>query len=102
MRHGQILLLGLLVVALGGCRFGGPVQTTSMLGQSPLVGPVGSDVVIMDVALLERPVGDSYINHDLWLLADEQQIPFERKASLEQNGFVVGVVAGITPSRLGK
>src|SRR5262249_53098611 len=63
-------------------------------------GPTGSDVIQMDVALVERPIGDRYINQDFWDFADEQIVALERKAVLEDNGFRIGQVGGITPAEL--
>jgi hypothetical protein len=63
-------------------------------------GPSGAEVVQLDVALLECPVGDRYINQELWTLIDEQVIALERKAILEDNGFRVGQVGGIPPAGL--
>jgi hypothetical protein len=54
----------------------------------------------MDVALLECPVGDPIINHELWNSVDEQVVSLERKAVLEDNGFRIGQIGGITPARL--
>jgi hypothetical protein len=54
----------------------------------------------MDVALVERPAGDAYVNRELWDLADEQALPYERKAALQDNGFRVGQVGGMTPPGL--
>jgi hypothetical protein len=54
----------------------------------------------MDVALIERPIGDPFINREIWLIADEQTIPFERKSVLEENGFRVGLIGGTTPAGL--
>src|SRR5436305_7184312 len=93
------LLLGLLAVPLLGCAADGPVRSTSWLERlRPFHGPVGPDVVQMDVALLERPVGDPALNQGLWALADEQVIALEQKGVLEDNGFRVAQVGGITPA----
>jgi hypothetical protein len=54
----------------------------------------------MEVALLERRVGDPYLNEGLWRLADEGGLDFERKAVLEDNGFRVGQVGGVTDELL--
>jgi hypothetical protein len=58
---------------------------------------MGSDVVQLDVALIDRPFGDSYINRDLWPLLDDQVTGLEKKAILDDNGFRVGQVVGPTP-----
>ena len=36
----------------------------------------------------QRPVGDRYLNQDLWTLADEQAVSVERRAALEGIGSV--------------
>lgn len=102
MRHRGTLLLGLWVTLLGGCVGGGqPLASTSWLptGQ-PFRGPSGPDVVQMETALLEGPVGDSFFNQDLWTLTDDQVIDLDRKALLQANGLRVGQVGGLTPARL--
>jgi hypothetical protein len=63
-------------------------------------GPAGSDVIQMEVALLERPLGDHYINQDFWAVADEQVVAAECQAVLADNGFRVGQVGGLLPAEL--
>jgi hypothetical protein len=76
------------------------VRNTSWLQPfRPATGPAGTDVVHMDVALVELPVGDRFLNKDLWTLADEQVIALDRKAVLEDNGLKVGHL-GVPPARL--
>src|SRR5207302_21931 len=62
--------------------------------------PVGPDVVQIEMVLLERPLNDRYINDELWQAADEQVVPLESKAVLEENGFRVGQIGGLTPAGL--
>jgi hypothetical protein len=101
MRHGQALWIGLLAGLLAGCSSGPPVHTTNWLDRllSP-AGPVGSYAVQLDFALIERPLGDGYLNQDLWVAADEQVIALEKRALLEGNGIRIGQVGGITPAGL--
>jgi hypothetical protein len=61
---------------------------------------MGADVIQMDVALIERPVGDRYLNQDLWNLTDEQIVAPGRMAALEDNGLKVGQLGGIPPAGL--
>lgn len=92
---------GLLCVLLAGCLSHETAHKAAWLERlRPFQGPDVADVVVMDVALLERPVGDHYLNADLWDLADEQVVPLEQKSLLEENGFRVGQVGGITPPGL--
>ncbi len=62
--------------------------------------------MFLDVAIIERPLGDSFLNQELWSEADEQAIradvgeqavSLERKTALEKNGFRVGQVGGLMP-----
>jgi hypothetical protein len=100
MRHGSALLL-LSTLTLIGCTSEKPVRSGSWFDRllQP-AGPTGPEAVQMDVALLERPLGDPYINRDLWDAADEQVIPLESRGILEDNGFRIGQIGGITPARL--
>lgn len=101
MHQRWALLLGLLAGSFVGCATDQPTHSTSWLDRLRGVrGPTGPDVVMMEVALLERPVGDRYLNQDLWALADEGVVAMERRALLEDNGLRIGQVGGITPAEL--
>lgn len=103
MNYGRGLVFALLAVFLAGCANVKAVQTTthSWLDRFRRVtGPQGPDVVQIDVALVERPAGDPYINGPLWACADEQVVALESKAILEDNGFRIGQIGGITPVEL--
>ncbi len=96
MRQWQGLLLGLLTGLLVGCTTAEPARTTSWLDRLRTIQPpTGTDVVQMQVALIEQRVGDPYLNEGLWILADEGIIPFERKQVLENNGFRIGQVGRV-------
>jgi hypothetical protein len=99
-----------VVVALGcgtlaGCVSNKTERTTARLHGPPLAGVIGEDVVYLDVFILERPLGDSFFNRELWTEADEeairaegeQPISLERKTALEKNGFRVGQLGGSLP-----
>src|SRR5262249_27208234 len=94
------LLPGLLIALLAGCTSATTHTTSWWERLRPFQGPTGPDVVCMDVALIERPIGDPYLNDELWTSADEQGGALERKAVLDENGLRVGLIGGITPSRL--
>ena len=96
MRQGCVLLMGLF---FGGCILEGP--TTSWLGRPRVFqGPSGSDVIQLDVAVLEGPVGNRAFNHDLWGMTDEQGIAPETQTTLEENGLRFGQIGGIAPQEL--
>src|SRR5262245_20577897 len=102
MRHGPALLLGLCFCLLVGCTTAQPIMRTTTWLERFLTpaGPTGPDTVQMDVALLERPLGDAYVNNELWNSADEQVVALESKALVEDNGFRIGQIGGITPAGL--
>jgi hypothetical protein len=62
--------------------------------------PQGPDVVQLHVAIVERRLGDQFINQSLWPSTDEQAAGIERLALLENNGFRVGQVIGSLPGEL--
>jgi hypothetical protein len=103
MYHRQAVVLGLLAGLLAGCATGQPATHTAWLNRlRPFHGPAGPDILQMDVALLEREVGDPTIDHDVWAVVDEQVVSPERRALLEDNGFRVGQIGGMPPAALQK
>lgn len=102
MRQAQALGLVLLIGLTAGCISDGVKRSAARF--NPLrglaAGPVGADVVQLDVALVERPLGDRYLNGELWDLADEQAVSFEKKAALDDNGFRIGLIGGMPPAGL--
>ena len=101
MRRRQAPVLGLLIGLLVGCASDKPVHSSAWFERwRPFRGPAAADVIQMEVSLVERAPGDSFINQELWALADEQIIPLERKAVLEENGFHIGQLGGNTPAGL--
>ncbi len=95
MRRGTPLALvfvcGCMLPSLG--RLDGP--TTSF---KPVVGPHGADVVGLEVAVLEVPIGDRFVNSGLWATIDEQVVDLDHKATLDDNGFRVGLIGGVRPT----
>jgi hypothetical protein len=98
-----------VVVGLGmlaGC-FSAPAErSTARLHAPAFTGLVGDDVVFLDVAVIERLLGDGFVNYELWREADEQtvrgdddepSVSLERKTVLEKNGFRIGQIGGLLP-----
>jgi hypothetical protein len=102
------VLIVLGCAALTGCLSGSGERTTARLHSPPMAGVVGDDVIYVDVAIIERPLGDAFLNRELWSEADEEVVhidaeqfaSLERKTALEKNGFRVGQVEGQLPTKL--
>lgn len=98
MRHAGAVIV--LLLGLPGCFVPGTKQTVS---RSPRPDqPLDSrlNLVQLDVALLERPVGDPFLNGELWNYTDEQVVGLDRKGVLDGNGFRIGQIVGMPPGRL--
>lgn len=96
MRHGCVLFVGLF---FGGCVLESP--TTGLWTRlHPFQGLTGSDVIQLDVAVLEAPVADPMLNQQVWKLADELELAPETQTLLEKNGIRVGLIGGIAPKEL--
>ena len=103
MRRTGLGFIALFALGLSGC-FLSRMDASSLWpsrSHSAEAAP-GPDMVFMDVALLEVPVGDRYVNEELWNAADEQiqSIPPSLRKTLEENGLRIGLVGGRTPDGL--
>src|SRR5262249_46792225 len=91
-------LLALAAGAPAGCAADRPAPAASWLQRfRPFQGAAEGDAVGMDVALVEVPVGDPFLNGGLWTFVDESAVPLEQKGVLEGKGFRAGRV-GAAPS----
>src|SRR5207253_2135701 len=52
---------------------------------------------ILEVALIERPAGDAYINGALWDSVDEMMVDLDRRSALDDNGLRLGQLVGSPP-----
>ncbi len=99
IRDARAVLLVVLAVQPAGCLPARPdADAAATARRVALVPPAG--VIRMDVAVIERPAGDTYLNRSLWELADEQAVDLEHKPALDDNGFRVGLIGGLLPADL--
>ena len=100
MRRARIVWLGILALSLTGCFHDRPARSSSLLDRLRLGGPTGPEAVFIEYAVIERPLGNSAMNRDVWANIDELIFPTETRTLLAENGFRVGVVGGLLPSEL--
>jgi len=55
------------------------------------------DHALIEVALIERPVGDDYINHQVWKHTDELLVDLDRRKAHDENGLRIGQLVGAPP-----
>jgi hypothetical protein len=94
----RLTLVPLVFLLLAGCAWQDQNVTSSSswlqrLGNQPFEAPHA----ILEVALIERPYGDPYINRELWDSVDELAVDLDRRAILDDNGLRVGQLVGIPP-----
>src|SRR5207302_1139434 len=92
-----LALIPLLLCNLSGCLWTDEVDHSSFLKrfQNQTISP---DHALIKVALIERPLGDDFINQRLWQHADELIVDLEKHGALEENGFRIGQLVGTPPS----
>jgi hypothetical protein len=97
----RAVILVLLAVWPTGCLTTRPDRSPTLSeARRAFQGPVGEDVVHLQVALIERPAGDRYLNQELWELVDDEGMGFERKKVLKANGLRVCQIGGQPPAGL--
>jgi hypothetical protein len=96
MRRWGTVLPMLLCVSLTGCFTADTARSTGWLEQmrKPRL-PLGPDGVLMDVVLIELPLGDKFLNGEIWQSTDCLAVGLECQALLADNGLRAGPVIGI-------
>ncbi len=98
-----VLLGGLALCLLTGCISDtqGSASSWTETFRKFNTGKIG-EMVQIDVALLERPVGDAFLNKEIWNpdFTDEQILDLDQQQGLAKNGFRIGQIVGPTPENL--
>lgn len=102
IRQLSAMVLVLATAVLGCCGLPSWPAPPESMRTAPPAPPAttSAQVVVVDVALIERPRGDSYLDQGLWDLGNEQGVDLETKPILEENGLRVGQIGGLLPARL--
>ena len=86
---------------VGGCLPTRPAPMPSLAGsRNGQHSEPDPNTVVLDLAFLERPIGDDYLNGELWTATDQHIVDIERQAELEDNGLRIGQVVGVMPGKL--
>jgi hypothetical protein len=102
MRRVSVAIAVVVCACLASCM---PIQSVGrsigLVKPKPNTIPAGPDSMLVEVAPLIVPIGDRYANEGVWTATDEQVLPADVRARLQDNGFRVGlVVSGHTPDGL--
>ncbi|VTU00080.1 Uncharacterized protein OS=Planctomyces limnophilus (strain ATCC 43296 / DSM 3776 / IFAM 1008 / 290) GN=Plim_2225 PE=4 SV=1 [Gemmataceae bacterium] len=90
------LLLVLACVSGAGCVHRRPSVTTIVKSLTP---PRQIEGLVVESVLVEQPLGDTFIDRDLWTEVTPVGSP-ETRVLLDENGLRVGVVSGTGPQKL--
>ena len=92
--------VALLCFLLGGCVSADGSDPTSAWQAMRVDTDPGPDRVLLDVALVQSPREDPFLDRHVWASADEMVLSPEQRELLELNGFRVGVLVGSPPEQL--
>jgi len=100
MRAVGLLPLVLLLLASGCATIDEPRQAnTSFFDRlHPAQDPQHDDLIALEMALIERPIYDAYLDKDLWSVVDERLGSLASRSALQANGFKVGELGGVAPA----
>lgn len=92
-----LALLPILLGASSGCIWTEQTERTSWHKRfnNQAISPHHA---LIEVALIEQPIGSAYINHQLWQHADELIVDLDRRRILEENGLRIGQLVGAPPN----
>jgi hypothetical protein len=96
-RAGWLLLAWLLAGCVGGCT--GPSHSQGPTWSECVRAgtPVDPNILILETALVERPLGDPYLSDELWRDTDELFVGLEQHEALKENGLRVAQLIGNPP-----
>lgn len=100
-QRAALLLLCLAPLWASGCAwFGQTARPTLVQRLRPPMSSADTNIIALDVAIIERPLGDPVINRELWESADTMVVGLDQRNALSANGYRFGQVVGLTPEAL--
>lgn len=95
-RWGGWALLSVLLWTQTGCLWTDDAAPNNWLSRLQKQ-TISADHALIEVALIEQPMRDEFINKKIWEQVDEVIVDFDRDGALNQNGFRLGQLVGPTP-----
>ena len=92
-------LMPMLLWSLSGCAWLETAEPSSFMKRFR-EQPFAPDHTLLEVAIIERPIGDAYLNKGIWEHTAELFGNLERQAVLDDNGLRVGQLVGTPPMEL--
>jgi len=96
-RYG-LVLVAFLVSCVGGCTAPSHSQGPSWMECIRAGAPADPNVIVVETAVIERPLGDPYLCDELWHDTDELFVGLELRDVLKDNGLRVGQLVGNPPA----
>jgi len=99
-RCGWLTLVPMLLCTLSGCLWPEEAERSSFMKrfQEKTISP---DHALIEIAILECPIRDEFINDHIWKRVDELIVAdSDRRGALDENGFRIGQLVGPMPSEL--
>ena len=92
--------MGLLLALSVGCVSEETPRPTTSWQALKFDADPGRDRILLDVAIVQRPLDDPFLATGIWAGADEMALSLERREFVELNGFRVGLLVGSPPEKL--
>lgn len=90
----------LLLIFLAGCVSPEPSRSGVDWQTLKVAADPGPDRVLLDVALVQRPLGDPFLTTEIWSSTDEMILSPDLRELLELNGYRIGLLVGSPPEKL--
>jgi hypothetical protein len=92
-----MMLVPVLLCGAGGCTLSPHSQGPSWVDYVRAGATLDANTVLIETALIEHPLGDPFLCHELWQDTDELLVGLQCREALHDNGLRVGQLIG-TPS----
>jgi hypothetical protein len=99
LRRALLFVAIALLAALPGCVSDDSMKPTTSASFRLDTETLG-DRALLDVALVQAPLGDAFLDRKIWSSVDQMICPADKRDLLEANGLRLGILVGAPPSAL--